>query len=186
MNKRAYQSMLSEIIQLIPEHSKVLECAAGTGIISIAIASKAGSVLCTDLSLPMLKKARQKAKKQAITNIVFEERDIFHLSDKNETFDAVIAANVIHLLDNPDNAILELWRVTKTKGLLIIPTFLAQGSKASFKILLKFYKLLGFNPKQSFSEEKYKTMFENVSLPKPEIKILEGNVPVGLAVFRKE
>lgn len=124
LNKKVYQSMLSQTAALIPQQAKVLECAAGTGAISLAVAPKAESVLCTDLSIPMLDKARKKAKKKRLNNIMFAERDILNLSDRDESFDVVIAANVIHLLDNPNDAITQLWRVTKQNGLLIIPTFL--------------------------------------------------------------
>lgn len=185
LNKKAYHSMVSQIVSLVPPQAKILECAAGTGEITIAVAPKAESVLCTDLSIPMLDKAQKKAKKKNLKNIIFAERDLFHLPESNESFDVVIAANVIHLLDNPNDAIMELWRVTKKKGFLIIPTFLTAGSKAGFSMLIKLYGWLGFHPKYNFTETEYKALLENCGLPKPNVQKLEGRIPVGFAVFNK-
>ncbi len=185
LNKKAYQAMLSKIAAHIPEKARVLECAAGTGAISIAVAPKAASVLCTDLSIPMLEKARKKAKKRGLENISFAERNLLHLPEKNESFDVVIAANVIHLLDNPKEAVVELWRVTKYNGLLIIPTFLTDKSTMGFSILLRLYRLLGFRTKYSFSEAEYKRVLDNCGLPKPSIQVIKGRMPVGFAVFMR-
>lgn len=185
MNKKVYQEMLLTTASLIPPQADVLECAAGTGAISLAVAPRAKRVLCTDLSLSMLDQARKKAKRKKLNNITFAERDLFHLKEQKESFDVVIAANVIHLLDHPNDAIMELWRVTKHNGQLIIPTFLTGNSKSGLTMLLNVYKLLGFRPKYTFSEANYRHMLEHCGLPKPDISIIEGRIPVGFAVFNK-
>jgi len=185
LNKQVYRTMLANIVSLVPDNAEVLECAAGTGAITVAVAPKAKSVLCTDLSLPMLDKARQKAKKAGLSNISFAERNILLLSEPNDTFDVVVAANVIHLLDKPYDALAELWRVTKSGGLLILPTFLTHSSKNGFRFLIKVYKLLGFQPVNNFTETQYREMLNGSGLPEPDIKVLQGKVPVGFAVFRK-
>lgn len=56
--------MLSNIVSLIPNNAEVLECAAGTGAISVVVAPQAKSVLCTDLSLTMLEKRVKKRRVQ--------------------------------------------------------------------------------------------------------------------------
>ena len=44
--------------------------------------------------------------------------------DADGQFDKVIAANVIHLLDEPFKALAELDRVCKPGGQIIIPTYI--------------------------------------------------------------
>ena len=56
---------------LIPAGASVLDCAAGTGAFSLAAAERAGLVLCTDLSQPMLDRAAAKAQRQGARNIRF-------------------------------------------------------------------------------------------------------------------
>lgn len=46
----------------------------------------------------------------------------------NESFDVVVAANVIHLLDEPYKALAELDRVCRKKGRVIIPTYMNEKS----------------------------------------------------------
>ncbi len=186
LNKRAYSAMLQRIAALTPEQAEVLECAAGTGSISLAVASKAKRVLCTDLSLPMLAKAEAKAGKRGFRNISFAARDLLHLPDADERFDVVIAANVIHLLNDPNAALAELWRVTKAGGRLIVPTFLTVDSKRGFRLLIRLYRLLGFRTAHNYTEVEYAGMLANCGLPAPELSILPGRVPVGLAVFQKD
>ena len=77
MNKQVYREMLSNIVSLIPDNAEVLECAAGTGAISVVVAPKAKSLLCTDLSLPMLEQARRKAGKNGLTTMAGLSRPFF-------------------------------------------------------------------------------------------------------------
>ena len=185
LNKKVYKAMLSRIVSLVPDNAKVLECAAGTGAISIAAALKAKSVLCTDLSIPMLEQARRKAEKMGLKNITFAERNIFALPENDNSFDAVIAANVIHLLENPYDALAELWRVTKSGGALIVPTFLTRGSGNGFRFIIKLYKIIGFQPAHNFSETQYREMLLGSGLPMPDIHVIQGKIPCGFAVFQK-
>lgn len=69
LNKKVYRSMLSQIAALIPQQARVLECAAGTGAISIAVAPKAESVLCTDCPYPCLLRHGKKRKGDALTTL---------------------------------------------------------------------------------------------------------------------
>ena len=57
-------------------------------------------------------------------NACFEFADIMHLDYADGQFDKVIAANVIHLLDEPLKALAALDRVCKPGGQIIIPTYI--------------------------------------------------------------
>ena len=166
LNNAAYVKMLDEIYELIPEGSNVLECAGGTGTISVKIADK--------------------AEKNNISNISFAESDIMNLDYKSETYDAVIAANVLHLLDEPEKAVKELMRVVKKGGILILPTFLTAHTGAFSDLLIKVYKFLGFNPKKGYDEDKYINMLKACNAGDFKMKFIKGKIPVGLAVFCKQ
>ena len=60
LNRRANLAMKRETALWVPPGSRVLDCAAGTGALSLAAARRAGYVLCTDLSPDMLARAKGK------------------------------------------------------------------------------------------------------------------------------
>lgn len=185
VNGRVYREMQRGIRQVVPEGAKVLECAAGTGKLTVAAAEKAESVLCTDLSMPMLEQARRKCEKAGLRNVSFEERNISDMPESDNTYDAVIAGNVLHLLDNPQDAVRELYRVTKVGGRLIFPTFLLnRNGKLTFWIRL--YKLVGFNPSTHYSREDYLNMLEGCNCGRVKLTMINGIMPVGFAVMKKE
>ena len=80
-NRAANAAAAARVAELVPAGARVLDCAAGTGEFSLAAARQASSVLCTDMSLPMLEQARRKAQKRGLTNISFAQRDVTALSD---------------------------------------------------------------------------------------------------------
>ena len=184
-NGKAVRGMAGEVTRRLPETAEFLECAAGTGEISLAAAPFARRVVCTDLSLPMLDRARQKAARQGLTNIEFQQRDLFHLPEEDGTYGAVCAANVLLLLDDPAKAVAELWRVTAPGGILLLPTFLMGESGPLMNALVSLYRLLGFRQKHTFTRQSYRAFFEGLGLPLAELAVVPGRMPVGLAVLRK-
>lgn len=184
-NRRAVRGMAEAAARRVPVGSNMLECAAGTGEVSLAAAHFAGRVLCTDLSLPMLEQARRKAVRRGLSNIEFAQRDLFQLPDADGLFGAVCAANVLHLLDAPEKAVAELWRVTAPGGVLILPTFLMGESGPVMKGLISLYRLLGFRQKHIFTRQSYQAFLEGLDLPVSELTVVPGRLPVGLAVLQK-
>ena len=176
----AYKAMLEGIKQIVPEGANVLDCAAGTGELSVAAAEKAGHVLCTDMSLQMLERARKKSAKKGIKNISFEERDIFSLPDEDNTYDIAIAGNVLHLLDEPEKAVRELCRVTKQGGRVIVPTFMAKNSNP----LIKIYTLLGYRAFACYTMESYKKMLNDCGCGRVKVTKISGLVPVAFGVIK--
>lgn len=104
------------------------------------------------------------------------------LDDSGETYDVVIAGNVLHLLDDPQAAVSELLRVAKKGGKIILPTFLINENKTA-KILISVYGLIGFKRSSDYSESSYAEMLSGFAPMK--LTVLKGIVPVGFAVLRK-
>ena len=184
-NRKAYAGAARRVAQLVPEGARVLDCAAGTGEFSLAAAKRAGSVLCTDLSLPMLDKARKKAAKQGLSNVSFAQRDITALTDPDGAFDAVIAANVLHLLPQPEIAVRELWRVTAPGGRLILPTFLQGKVGAAYGTMIKIYQGVGFHYEHAFTQETYRAFLEGLALAPVRVEVIEGKVSEGIGILEK-
>lgn len=186
LNSKVYREMVDDTVRLVPHGAKVLDCAAGTGELSLAAARKAERVICTDCSGEMLKVARKKAKKRRFVNIEFERANIFHLEYENEAFDIVIAGNVLHLLEKPENAVRELARVTKSGGKILLPTFMTRDKSAISETLLKAYRRLGFEPSAEYSPKEYIEMLKSCNAGEVKSKLIKGIVPCCYAVIIKE
>ena len=184
-NRKAYTGAVSRAAELVPEGGRVLDCAAGTGAFSLAAAKRAGSVLCTDQSEAMLDRARKKAAKLGLNNIGFAQRDITALSDPDGAFDAVIAANVLHLLPQPELAVRELWRVTAPGGRLILPTFLQGKAGAAYGTLIKIYQGVGFHYEHAFTPETYREFLERLEFGPVTVEVIDGKVPEGIGILEK-
>lgn len=186
LNGRVYEEMTAITERLVPKGAAVLDCAAGTGALSLAAAKNAESVLCTDCSEEMLSAARKKAEKAGAENIEFARSNIFHIESADESFDAVIAGNILHLLICPENAVRELWRVTKRGGRILLPTFMTKDSSAISKTLLKAYRRLGFDPCAEYTPKSYVRMLESCGCGSVKAKVIRGSIPCCYAVIVKD
>ena len=184
-NRRVNAAARSRVGELVPAGARVLDCAAGTGEFSLAAAKRAGSVLCTDQSEAMLARARKKARKRGLSNVSFARRDLTALPDPDGSYDAVIAANVLHLLPNPEIAVRELWRVTAPGGRLILPTYLQGKVGAAYGTMIKIYQGVGFHYEHAFTPETYREFLERLELAPVTLEVISGGVPEGIAVLEK-
>lgn len=184
-NRAVNKAAAARVAELVPYGARVLDCAAGTGEFSLAAAKRAASVLCTDLSLPMLNRARKKARKRGLTSISFARRDITALPDRDGSFDVVIAANVLHLLPEPGQAVGELWRVTAPGGRLILPTYLQGKAGTAYGTMIKIYQGVGFHYEHAFTPETYQQLLEGLKLAPVTLVVIPGGVPEGIAVLEK-
>ncbi len=180
----AYPKMLSMMRDLTPDGASVFEAAAGTGSISLTVADKARSVLCTDISERMLALAGKKAVKADIGNITFSKRSLFDTGESNGAFDVVIASQVLHLIDEPEKAAAELKRISG--GVVIVAVTLLKGLRGLFaRPSVGIWKLLGFAPKREFDAESFLEFLSDIGLPPCEYKVIDGNMPMAVAVWRK-
>lgn len=184
-NRRVNAAARKRVGELVPAGARVLDCAAGTGEFSLAAARRAGSVLCTDQSEAMLDRARKKAQKRGLANVGFASRDVTALSDPDESFDVVIAGNVLHLLRSPEIAVRELWRVTAPVGRLILPTYLQGKTGAAYGSMIKIYQGVGFHYEHAFTPESYREFLEGLGLGPVMVEVIPGGVPEGIGVLEK-
>ena len=182
-NKKAYSAMLETVKNIIPKDAEVMEIAAGTGSITLTIAEKAKSVVCSDISEKMLAKARKKISKHNIANVSFENSNIFEIIKNDSSFDAVIASQVMHLINDPEKAAFELQRVSK--NLVIMPIALTKNLRGFSKLMIKIYMLLGFRPKREFTLNEYKAFINEIGFKNCEFIFIEGSIPMTVAVWRK-
>ena len=180
-NRKVYTGTGKKVAEYIDSQDQVLECACGTGAISIYIAPKCNKLIATDFSDGMLKQATKKCRH--FNTVTVQKADITHLDFADASFDKVVAGNVIHLLPEPEKALSELKRVTKPGGTIIIPTYINK-SKRTGTLAVKFIELLGANFKRQFDFESYKLFFADMGYSNIEYVVVDGRMPCALAIIK--
>ncbi len=182
-NGKVYSGTGAKVAEFIEPTDTVLECACGTGAISIYIAQRCRRLIATDFAAGMLRQAEKKCRK--FGNVIVRRADITALKCKDNRFDKVVAGNVIHLLPNPELALHELERVVKPGGRIIIPTYINM-SKGTGTAAVKFITLLGADFKRQFDLESYKQFFADMGYANVEYHVVDGRMPCAIAVITKK
>lgn len=183
INRKANRALCAAVAQWIGAEDEVLECACGTGLLSGVIAERCKWLVTTDFSAKMLQQARRKLR--AYENVTFEEADILRLRYPDGQFDAVVAANVIHLLDEPYTALRELDRVCRPGGRLIIPTYMNRTDKGTTNRVSGAIGKAGADFKREFTPDTYRQFFAEAGYPDAEYTLCEGRIPCAVAVLQK-
>ncbi len=82
---RRFTQAGKKVAEYINSEDKVLECACGTGAISIYIAEKCKNLIATDFAEGMLKQASKKCRH--FKNVTFQKADITKLEFAGASFD---------------------------------------------------------------------------------------------------
>lgn len=119
--------------------NSVLDCACGTGDLSIEFKSKVGelgNVIGTDFSENMITFAKEKVKTKNI-DIHFEIADAMNLQFEDNKFDYSSISFGIRNVDDPVQCLKEMARVVKPNGKVVVIEF---GQPTGlFKYLFNFY-----------------------------------------------
>ena len=179
-NKSVYQATGESVAKYIKNTDRVLECACGTGAISVFIAPVCKELIVSDYSVGMLKQAKKKLKNY--DNIDYRRVDITDIEAEDNSFDVVVAGNVIHLLPDPQRAMSELTRVCKDGGRLVIPTYI-NGDEGTNKLAVKFLEELGASFKCQFDAESYEKFFEDMGYKNVTYEVVRGRMSCDIAVI---
>lgn len=179
-NKKVYTQLGKSVADFIDKDDCVLECACGTGAISVDIANRCRSLVATDYADGML--ARAKKKLACYGNVKIEKADITNLKYADNSFDKVVAGNVIHLLPNPKKALKELERICKPGGMLIIPTYINSSANSS-RAAVRFLEVIGAKFNRQFDRKTYSNFFAEMGYGGVKYYIVDGRMPCDIAVI---
>ncbi len=182
---KTYKSILENIDLELNANQAVLEIGTGTGIIPFAIFSKVSSIVATDISPDMIKIAAQKQADLNIRNIDFRVQDSYNLTFPDNSFDVVIASNLLHLLYEPEKPIAEVKRVLKDNGVFIAPTFCVGENLRSRVITTMAGIISGFKIINNWSIRDFKVMLTNNGLNIVKVVTIDGRFPLVYIVLKK-
>ncbi|MGA2443234.1 MAG: class I SAM-dependent methyltransferase, partial [Tepidisphaeraceae bacterium] len=122
------QDQASTLVELLhsdtsyPAGSRVLEAGCGVGAQTITLARSSPDALITsvDLSEASVAEARRKAKAAGLTNVQFEQADIFNLPYGPDSFDHIFLCFVLEHLSRPVEALHKLKTHLKRGGTITV------------------------------------------------------------------
>jgi len=100
----------------------VLDYGCGTGTTSCEIANLVKEIRAIDISSKMIEIAKRKAVASKVENINFSQTDIFDKRYKKESFDVILAFNMLHTVADPQVVLQKIYELLKPEGLFISVT----------------------------------------------------------------
>jgi ubiquinone/menaquinone biosynthesis C-methylase UbiE len=157
---------------------RVLEVAAGTGLFTTAIAKVAREIIATDYAPAMVEILAKRVQQAGLRNVRCEQADIKALHFDSGSFDCVVAANVLHLMPNLEEALAALRRVLRPGGKLVVPTFCHDETWLS-AFVSRLLSLTGFPIQHRFSARSLHAALEDARFHVTRFKTLPGLIPIG-------
>jgi 2-polyprenyl-3-methyl-5-hydroxy-6-metoxy-1,4-benzoquinol methylase len=100
----------------------VLDYGCAKGSVDLKLAAAVKAIHGIDISSTMVAAAREAAEARGVANVSFTRATIFDESLERESFDAVLAFNIFHLLEDAPKALRRIGELLKPGGLLISVT----------------------------------------------------------------
>ena len=149
----AYNQMYQNMKNVLSKGMRVLEIATGTGLVAINVAHHVHSIEATDVSPKMIETAKRKILPD---NIYFSIQDATTLAFNDNTFDAVIVSNALHIMPDPTKVLQSISRVLKPNGLLIAPNYThGHIRESSWKSTVRFLRLVGLDSYTRWTPDTY-------------------------------
>ncbi len=125
-DEKRFEQIGTKVIEYTKKHLKasdiVLDYGCATGTKAIKLASTVSKIQGIDISSKMIKTARRKTIEHKIENINFTHATIFDKNLKKESFDVILAFNILHTLEDNNQAIQRVKELLKPEGLFISTT----------------------------------------------------------------
>jgi phosphatidylethanolamine/phosphatidyl-N-methylethanolamine N-methyltransferase len=180
---RPVPRMLELALEAARGKARVLEVAAGTGLITTAIAPVVGQLTATDYSGEMVKQLEARVRDAMLSNVTCEPADVYALRFADASFDAVFAANVLHLVPDLESALASLRRVLTPDGVLVAPTYLHRQTLGA-SILSRIFALTGFPGRRRFTSDTLREALESAGFAVTRSETIAGPFPIGYVEAR--
>jgi ubiquinone/menaquinone biosynthesis C-methylase UbiE len=125
---RRLQDQADTLVELLhsdtsyPAGSLVLEAGCGVGAQTVTLARNSPNALfmSIDISDESLTEAKRTVESSGLSNVQFQQADIFNLNFEPESFDHVFVCHVLEHLDRPENALVILKKLIRVGGTITV------------------------------------------------------------------
>lgn len=128
----------------------LLDFGCGSGAITNKLSKVAKSIDAIDISSGMLEFAKKQAEKSSIGNISYIQASIFDERFKDEKYDAILAFNVLHYIEDMPRLIERINTLLKPNGVFISSTACLKEKRSLIGYLVLLFAKIGMMPKIYF------------------------------------
>ena len=182
----AYSIFIEMAKALLNANNTIVDFGCGTGLVCNEIAENVSFIHAIDISAKMIEICERKVSEQKIRNIEFSRTTVFDEKFRENSFDAVIAFNIFHLLEEPQNYLQRIHQILKPGGFILSATP-CMSEAPLLNGVLKFFSVFGFTPKlNSFTSAEMEQLFLNTSFKTIEVNRMKPNSPRYLYLGKKD
>lgn len=113
--------------------------------------------------------------KKGSSTLFFSVQDATDLPYADNSFDAIVISNALHIMPYPEKALSEIRRVLKDDGILFAPTFI-HGEGTAFKIRAWLLERVGFHVYSKWNEIEFKNYIAGSGFAIKESKVLGSDI----------
>ncbi len=158
-NKRFKQlnlKIIAKTRELLNTGDIVLDFGCGNGFITFNFADLVKEIHALDISSKVINIAKTRASERKIENVLFSQTALFDDRLNKGYYDVVLAFNILHLLNDPRQAISRIFELLKPGGVVVTSTpclgeHMSVAMKLQFSIFCLLNKLDLFPHVQRFS-----------------------------------
>lgn len=174
---RPLPRMLELVGSAVAGADRVLELAAGTGLVTPVLAGAARGVVSTDYASAMVEHLDAMVRERGLTNVRCQRADIYALPFEAASFDAVVAANVLHLVPDLDAALAAMRRMLRPGGRLVVPTFCHDETALSW-VVSRLLAVTGFPGHRRFTATSLRAAVAASGVAVDRSETLPGLIPI--------
>ncbi len=143
---RAYDTTLVKTRAYLAPTDQVLELGCGTGTTALHLAADVGHLTATDRSGEMIAIALEKLVDDPRDNVEFRRADVFDAAFAACQFDAVLAYNFLHLLEDMTLTLARVHELLGPGGVFVSKTICLGRGAWHFRALIAVLRVLGKAP----------------------------------------
>lgn len=144
--EETYNKALENAKRYLKNTDIVLDFGCGSGMLTIQLANLVKEIHALDISSKNIEAAEQRTKGNNIENISYAQTTIFDDRYKKESFDVILAFNILHLLEDTPKSVRRINELLKPGGLFISETASLGETRSFFRYLMAFLSKMKLLP----------------------------------------
>ncbi len=183
---QAYARAVERFAKYLNADDAVLDYACGTGVVAYKIAADVKEVHGIDTSAGMIDLAKERARERGVANVHFARKTIFDEGLERESYDVILAFNILHLLEDARKAVQRASELLKPGGIMVSETPCLGEAGVVLRTLLPLISTVGIlSYLRTLKISEVKDLMRDGGFQILESEVLEGTIPSCSVVARK-